>query len=389
MSSRGIVARRTADGFKGVFHERACQPWILGNALLVELHTRRGDLDGVVSMLVDAAPHGWVSFIDRERFEADSGTAAFLGVDILDHQAWVEWLYVFDVEGRRLEVWFSPEKAKRGPPIYTVTFAEDGAANPPLFREPVPEAPKAKVLSGGKGDTDEDRNFRGRVADRLRVIAPRFDAAKARSTFVDGFAAAIDGGDWQPFEEDPLAARFREALRQPARSPLRLWEDERRLWMVPLEADPPRRYWEAEVGAWRLRYPSPDQRADDDVGEGYGVLRFDGAWMALPALLTMFPAPSVDGDETRATDAFFIAVVQALCGTEAQYEAIDDRVFFFKTVVRSVSQPDREIAQTEARAIDPDCKLGDTLGWNLPPYGGLWSVLDWIRLKAVDRPPLG
>ncbi len=377
----GIVARRKGGQVLGVDHRDDSEPWILGNALLAAALDHAGDLAGLVREVIERAPAGWRAYPLGDRIEDPRAAPRSLEVDGegLD----VEWLYVFDVEGRTLEVWFDPTGPTLEPALFTVTFDPQGRASTPLFRQPPPESPTAKVVGGWKGDNRLEKAFRARMADAL-------DADPARiGRFVEAaIAGAIRASTWTAFEEEAPEQRLRERLGLPPPPVPRLWDDERRLWLMRPFGPEVRRGWEVAIEDFRVRYPVADERADDDLGEDYVLLRSDGAFASLPPLLQLLPAFLDDGADAP-TMPLLRAGVAAAVGDGIDYEIQDGRLYMFKAVVEAVATPQRQIALADARAYDADTRVGETLGWDLPPYGGLWSLLSWLRSRQLSARPAG
>ncbi len=377
MDVRAIIARRTDDGIKGVYHRHESHPAALGNALLYEVLIRKGDVAGLVAEVVDHADGGWAFFPERRKVEREVEDPPVLRLRDLESQVWVEWLYVFDEAERTLEVWSQPRSAELGPPLHTVRFAADGQGTPSMFPGEQPALPRARTLKGYKGDRKDDRELRDRIEAELEGAAP--EAVEA--AFIEGLGAAIGDADWETWTEDPLERQLRQRLGHAVPEPLSMWASSGLLWMLRPFHDQASRNWEVELKTFSLRYPCPVERDDDDVGLDYLMLRRDGATASLPPLLRLFPY-SASNDPT---DRFLVAAVRAQCGQAAAFERHGDELFVFKTVVNAVRHPDREIALEDGVEFDPECKVGDTLAWGVPPFGGLWTLLDWLRARRIPQ----
>ncbi len=370
MSARAIIARRLDDGFKGVYHDDDPSPWSLGNALLFDLLDQTGDLGRLVRTVVDDAPGGWRSY--PERTAARGRRTAFVGPDALEFATTIEWLYLFTVEERVLEIWLAPTPDLTRPPAYRLVFDSAGYAEPPLLGEPPPSSPRIRILSDDDGDFPADRALRARIDEHL----PSEHRRSVRNAFEEGFRRVLSNATWTSYAEGPYQQRLRERLRQPPPPKLKLWDDAKTLRCIRPDDEAGRRdYWWLDLGEFRVEYPCPSDRDDDDVGADYVVLRNDAAFAVVPPLLSLFPY----SEGSSATDRLFEAGAKAIGGPEVAFGAVDEEAFIFKRVVNRVTEHQREIALADARDIEPECRLGETLGWNIPPFGGLWTVLDWLR----------
>ena len=61
MSTRSIIARKTGNGFAGVYHHWDGYPTALGQTLWGLYHKGDKDLDGMLALLIDSHPAGWSS----------------------------------------------------------------------------------------------------------------------------------------------------------------------------------------------------------------------------------------------------------------------------------------------------------------------------------------
>ena len=61
MSTRSIIARKTEEGFAGVYHHWDGYPTALGQTLWGLYHKGDKDLDGMLALLIDSHPAGWSS----------------------------------------------------------------------------------------------------------------------------------------------------------------------------------------------------------------------------------------------------------------------------------------------------------------------------------------
>ena len=61
MSTRSMIARKTDEGFQGVYHHWDGYPEALGQTLWQMYHQGDKDLEGMLALLIDSHPAGWSS----------------------------------------------------------------------------------------------------------------------------------------------------------------------------------------------------------------------------------------------------------------------------------------------------------------------------------------
>jgi hypothetical protein len=135
MSTRAVLARKTASGWRGVVHVYDSAPWELGNFLLIEVFARSGDLHGLVQAVVDEGPGGWESFISSKRLEGED--APFFHPGDLRDAGWLEWFYLFDVARRRLDVFCGEAPNAQGESkarTHSLSFDARGRSEPGALR---------------------------------------------------------------------------------------------------------------------------------------------------------------------------------------------------------------------------------------------------------------
>lgn len=137
MSTRGIIASSTADGtWKGTWSLEASETQHLGRALIRRVAKAKGDMQLVVTEVIDGCPEGWASFDKLERCEDPVGftTGTFDGVIATcdgEKSSLVfdtHYLYLFHLPKRRLYVFAITQGPMR--PFGMVTFDELGKAKP-------------------------------------------------------------------------------------------------------------------------------------------------------------------------------------------------------------------------------------------------------------------
>ena len=93
MTPRAVIARTTADGWKGVqVAGTPPEPWLLGERLLSKTMRYRGDLPGLLGDLFSFEDKAW----DRVGDPSDRLTPKQLQP--------ADWLYLFDDEARTLTI---------------------------------------------------------------------------------------------------------------------------------------------------------------------------------------------------------------------------------------------------------------------------------------------
>ncbi len=214
MSTRAVVARKTASGWRGVIHVYDSAPWELGNFLLIEVFARSGDLHGLVQAVVDEGPGGWESFISSKRLEGEE--APFFHPGDLGDAGWLEWFYLFDVARRRLDVFCGEAPNAQGESkarTHSLSFDARGRSEPGLFE--APEEPWFDIPEAQQWAADDDRaaSERKAVAEHMQqwCQAQGRSLPDAQQLVAEALAAAIANATWAPPE--PRASKM-EVLRQ-------------------------------------------------------------------------------------------------------------------------------------------------------------------------------
>lgn len=107
MSTRSVIARKTPEGFAGVYHHWDGYPSALGAHLFQHLAPQSFTLKRQLKRLIDDHPGGWVSImgIVAEPFGDEHAT------DPLTHEntgeCGCEYAYVVNEETAELEIWSS------------------------------------------------------------------------------------------------------------------------------------------------------------------------------------------------------------------------------------------------------------------------------------------
>ncbi len=355
MSARAIVAAATTRGFLGVTHDLASEPWNLGNALLMEILDREGDLASLANDLVFLAPGGWRSFPQRKRRPEpeDLDEPLLYGPDELRGQAWLGWFYVLDVAGRKLTVFpGNPflQRESRVPPLARVLLDDKGLGRPPVFAQPPPPWPGLPVSQGW---TQDDPDLR-RARERLDRALSGPDGGQAlRLVLAQLLRQVVEGVPFQaPADlESPSERALRERLDHARTDPRRRSVQPEDPICVPFNWDNTDSYWEADLAGLPLRYPPAGLRQGD---EPIRLYRLDGGAATLRDL---------EGELLERAKAAPSTALQRFSRSMAFWRGRDDgpleAVHSFIDALRLVR--------------------GSTEGLH-------WWLLDWLRMGALPLP---
>lgn len=380
MSTRGIIAVVDGDNILGVFHQYASYPSYLGNQLLLEVLRSGGELGVCIGRWIHDAPGGWLDLRGRQRAEE---TPHFFRLDDLELAGWVEWTYVFDERERCLHVWSGlPEipgavrgeshEGLRGTLEWSVRFDGEGRATPPFFPEDdSPTWHRVAVADDWRDDTEEQR--RHRAAFRS-IIRQRFsDEGRFGKEVQRALADGVERLNWTA-ETSAESELVRELCAEVGLStqPVSPVDDDALCvrFFTDLGASV---YWRVRVGAHELRFPAPAcyRQACPLV-----FLRADGR------------SAFLDLEETL-PEGVFATLVEAAAAAHKRgdWELQSGGLFRFRTVTDDGAANDRdfEIALSEARVLDPGCRVGDSLGTaeDWPPVE--WLLLEWLRSLELGR----
>ncbi|MES2643299.1 MAG: hypothetical protein V4850_27695 [Myxococcota bacterium] len=377
MSTRSILCVPDGTNIRGVYHRFDSYPFELGNYLLLELLTRGGDMAGLVHELVEDAPDGWEWFPDRKR-RTDSDDPPFFDRASLRRCGWVEYVYLFDVPGRRIlawngNPWFDGPDAPA--PDWIVTIGADGRAAPPVFEQPLPRWPRLAVAPEWEGDTPRSPRMRAVLEAALADTCEEagVDADTVWETLRKGLLAAITEAVWAPAEaagsaiEHTLRARLglpRETQPPHEGAELELY--------VPFDFGVDDRYRELPLGRFVLRYPTPDDRSQRR--EAIRLYRGDGATTSLHDLSERVGAAWAPFEFAAA-----VAWFEAEVGTDDE-----GRIFVAHEVVLDNPGP-YQIALAVARHHDPEINVGEKVFAALE-FPSQWLLLDGLRARAGMEP---
>lgn len=351
---RAVVAVVTSRGFLGVCHDESSEPWNLGNVLLHALQKSGGDLGALTTDLVFLNPGGWASYAERRRRRPplDFDEPELFGPDELRGQAWLSWLYLIDLEQRKLTIYPGNPYLRRDTrlaPLARVTLDDTGRGRPAVFSQPPPPWPGIPVASGWAQDSTEARKVRRRID---RAMSGPDGGASLRASLVGVVKQALSTVDWhEPAAlESEAEQALREVLGQPRSDPRKRSVTDADPLCVPFYWDNADRYWEVDLDGWAVRYPPAGVRRLEDPLQLY---RLDGCTGTLPPL-----EPAL----RRAAD---------------RLEHASNPLQRLGRSVGLWQSP----ADTARRAIDA---MVDALTFARGETAGLhWWLLDWIRLGQV------
>ncbi|AKF80349.1 hypothetical protein MFUL124B02_11255 [Myxococcus fulvus 124B02] len=133
-SGSGIPEHVSSRPWRGVYHHWDGYPTGLGQHLMARVERAHGDIQAVVGRLIDEAPWGWSTCMggkgetEEERYSEESP-----GLPVApDETGSVSYVYVFDVEARRLDA-FSTHVGGDGKRLSSVAFSPEGTPDLPAF----------------------------------------------------------------------------------------------------------------------------------------------------------------------------------------------------------------------------------------------------------------
>ncbi|MFY1828342.1 hypothetical protein ACN47A_20630 [Myxococcus fulvus] len=145
-SGSGIPEHVSSRPWRGVYHHWDGYPTGLGQYLIASVERARGDIQTVVRRLIDEAPWGWSTCMSgKGGAEGELNPEGNPGPLVApDETGSVAYIYVFDVEARRLDA-FSTYVGEDGKRVSSISFSSEGTPDLPaldlLPEETVSEAP--------------------------------------------------------------------------------------------------------------------------------------------------------------------------------------------------------------------------------------------------------
>ncbi|MCB9793968.1 MAG: hypothetical protein H6741_14705 [Alphaproteobacteria bacterium] len=374
MSNAAVIAvyskgRRAAGvrQWKGVHHVDEGAPWQLGNELLFRVRRARGDIDVVAQELVIDAPYGWQSVPRRKAAEKDQ-QPRFYSPKILQgvSGAVPAWLYLFDPEARRLDVYavdLGHAEGHAPEPVVSATFDERGRSTPHQFVAPPPDWQVVALAEGW--DDEPSEGIRERFTEQVEAwcaqveLEPKALAQQLLGCVSAALAEALPG--------DPLYSRF-------------LIDADSRVWALGLS------------DGRTLRYPTrAARRASRAAGESPGERLLLANDERDEAELQLGPAELVErlgaGDwpedwppPRRVIGQLLLFVARAKL-PKALYSIEGLQLIRAKRVVEQVRVPLSEVAFSDVRRRDKRARLGDEERRNTS-VDFIWTLLDWLRASA-------
>ena len=169
MGTSALLAIDHGIDLLGVYCWLDGHPHYMGNQLLLDVLDAHGDLDACARTWVMEAPEwGYRSFCSRKpRNRADAKEPSRWRVaDFPRLAGLLGYVYVLDRPTRHLRVWTGVRQLD-DPPLYAVTFNDQGLANPPVFAEPYLRPPDASRYEGPEPDFSADYNLASNLLSAL------------------------------------------------------------------------------------------------------------------------------------------------------------------------------------------------------------------------------
>ncbi|MFT4626962.1 MAG: hypothetical protein ACI8PZ_005643 [Myxococcota bacterium] len=373
MTARTILAVRTGRSkFKGVFHEQAGEPWVLGDHILSRVIRARGDLDQIVQQLIYDVPWGWVSLpLAEKSVLKKQPNRRLFSQNILAKRDEIEmdWIYLFDLDTRTLTVSSVETAGKNGlspAPFVVVSFNERGRPNPRQIVAPPPLWPQLPNAEAWEGDNEELAGLRQRSLD-----------------VTDAWCAQVG------LPAENLAMLMGAALSTLVTSAL---GTEAEQVYVPAPHSEGQTYWTVELYDTNLHYPSPAWREalrqNDAMYDGDSL----EVWAAPNRLAKVVLSPrqilagygdlpwSDDLPEQEDTVAAVLRGLAAGLFPRSDIDSDGMRVFRWMKVVEEVEDPDREVRVSAQNDQEAGSEVQNTL---LLKWG--WDVLDWLRASQLTE----
>ncbi len=119
----GIPENQNERPWRGIYHHYDAQPSGLGAHLIQRVKQARGDLQQVVSFLIDSSPRGWSCCFEATNENAEEylqNSDTTFPVSPQDTSQ-IAYIYIFDLSARRLDAFLASGKR-----LGSVSFAEGG-----------------------------------------------------------------------------------------------------------------------------------------------------------------------------------------------------------------------------------------------------------------------
>ncbi len=416
MSTRGIIAKTTEDGWIGVIHLHDSAPWDLGNALLIDVLGRDGDLEGLVREVIDQAPGGWAWLPQRDR--VPRGEETFFGPVDVEDAGWLEWFYLFDLSRRRLSIYFGgPPTADDDDPAHVVVFGSDGSCEPSVLREPAAPWMGIEPSPGWTHDDDTHATQRAELEDHMQQWCEEQDlpTESSREDVAEALERALGACSWsrERAQGSELEhARLRQlggdqAHAEKIESPeavavaaveAMLEAGARDITTVPApgsaaESDgppldgaplrvrfaghgPDSSYWSVQLGALQVLYPSGGSSRLDETLDVYAP----SGWLS--TIEDLEQALAQQGEDELARELALISTLVADPRQTLEYDE-DGEIFDVTNVVDSDAPGDGEASVVALRESGYEVDVGDELLRPVPRRLSPYLLLDWIRLGQV------
>ncbi len=376
-----MVGRYTtpAGSWEAVLFSHDGYPSGLGQLLLDEVRAWRGDLDGLLAELLDPsidAPDGLKNAEFQTELEPDA-------TDLLYRQdsEWVgdtNYLYLFDVEDRRLDI-FDTSDYFKGKSPQAVHFSAVGIAGVAKLWDPIPRVVFAEVMDGWGDESEERKTERLRFANNVSRALGADIHAVAHELFAL-LEAVIQGTHWVS-RCQPLAPHSEQW--RPEWNPITLSTG----WYQDGVYDLP-------IGDVVLHYGGSNTVRRLETSPHPSLIRADGALNKF-SLAQVFAKWQDDPPVERyheVLNVFGQGALEAILGPDACIEGVEWRLEnnrWQMGVWQKVSQMPLpgQLAVVDARQYVSDAEEGDSLlRWETDVISHMgrwkWLVLDWMRMVA-------
>lgn len=381
MGTRALVGRYIAPSrdWEAVYFSHDGYPSGLGQILLDEVRAWSGDLDGLLSELLDPttdAPGG----LRGAEFQTDSFPEASNPLFRQDNP-WVgdtNYLYLFDVGDRRLDVISTSDYFEGKAPL-PVRFFDGGIADVVELREPLHPVVFVNAMEGWGDESAERKAERIHFANNVARTFGTNTQSVAKELFA--FCEKMIRWNYWASHVHPLPPRS-ERWRQEW-NPIILATG----WFEDGVYDLP-------IGSIVLHYGGSNTARQCEIGPHSTLHRLDGAISNIGLIHVSSEWPD-DLPTQRYRDLLNVlcqCALEAILGPESSIDSVEWRLedrWWRMRIWQEISATPRpgQLSLEEARTYASEAEEGDTLlRWEMDvtPHVGRWKwlVLDWMRMVA-------